>query len=245
MLWWEVVPFSDRLTLSPPQNEPPELVPIFCRPLPMNRPNTLPSGLPPHNIEPVHRSRKHAAVAYLLLLLPSLLPGQTLRFNREWLQFTLAADSFSFSGVYYFDNPGPAPARSTIFYPFVISGSIPDSTSVVDVRGGKPIPVAEDSTGVTFVSEVPRYSTRPYRVSFSQHAPHRTLEYVLLTTAAWGRPLDRMTIKVLVPPDIIVKKILPQPDSVIRSLAGVTYSIDRKSFMPVRNLLVRWERKKP
>lgn len=176
--------------------------------------------------------------------LPTAL-AQPIRFVRESLLFTLAADSFSFSGTYYFDNPGPAAVEQSIYYPFVISGTGPDATDILEVHTGKTIPVTDAQSGISFAPTLQPFSTQAYRISFVQRAPRRSLEYVLKTTAAWGEPLDRMTITIQAPADILVRDVSPRPDS-IRWTSGMgRYTIERRHFMPDQNLTIRWERKTP
>ena len=58
-------------------------------------------------------------IACTLLVFPPLMRTQPISFVRESLRFSLADDSFTFSGVYYFDNPGLTPAERSIYYPYV------------------------------------------------------------------------------------------------------------------------------
>ncbi len=184
-------------------------------------------------------------ILYLLLATPLSLSAQPIRFVRESLVFALAADSFAFSGIYYFDNPGPAPVEQSIYYPFVISGSVPDSTNVIEVHSARKIPVATGQSGVSFVASMQPFSTQAYRISFVQRAPKRSFEYILKTTAAWGQPLDRMTITIQVPVDIVVKRVSLKSDSRLSTRGVMSYIIERDHFLPAENLIVRWERKIP
>jgi hypothetical protein len=179
-----------------------------------------------------------------LLSLPAAL-AQPIRFVRESLLFTLAADSFSFSGTYYFDNPGTATVKQSVYYPFVISGSNPDATNITEVHTGNRIPVTTVESGVFFAPTLQPHSTQAYRISYAQCAPHRSLEYVLRTTAAWGEPIDRMTITIQAPADILVRDVSPRPDSMRWTSGTRRYTIERRHFMPGENLIVRWERKTP
>lgn len=183
--------------------------------------------------------------ACLLSAFSSAAEAQPIRFVRESLQFSLAVDSFSFSGVYYFDNPGPTPVDRSILYPFVLSGSPPDSTSIVEVQSGKVIPVTAARSGVLFAAAIPPFSTKAYRIAFAQRAPNRSLEYILKTTAWWGQPLDRASLTIEMPENIAIKQISLKPDSVHSAGARTRYAIEREHFLPKENLIVRWERKKP
>jgi hypothetical protein len=179
-----------------------------------------------------------------LLLGPPLTWGQPISFVRESLRFSLAGDFFTFAGVYYFDNPGPAPAQKSVYYPYVLSGSIPDSINILEVRSGKAVPVVPGRSGVTFVATLLPQSTQSYRFSFVQRARNQSLEYILMTTAAWGQPLDRVTFTIQVPADIVLKSMSLKPDTVSSTEGETTYIIEREHFMPDENLILRWGRKR-
>jgi hypothetical protein len=185
-----------------------------------------------------------AAVACVALMVPASMEAQPIRFSKESLLITLADNSFSFSGLYFFDNPGPAVVRRALFYPLIKSGSPPDSVSVVMVSGGPSVPFAAEPSGISFIVEVPPCSTKAYRIGFHQRALSGSLEYILTTTAEWGRPLDRMTINIWVPESISVKRVSMKPNIVRKARIGSTMTIDRQHFMPDRNLVIEWERRK-
>jgi hypothetical protein len=183
-------------------------------------------------------------VACIALVFPASLEAQPIRFSKESLLITLADDAFSFSGLYFFDNPGPAMVRRALFYPLVRSGSLPDSVNIVTSSGGHTVPFAAESSGISFTVEVPACSTEAYRITFHQRAPGGSLEYLLTTTAEWGRPLERMTITIRAPESVSVKRVSMKPDFVRTGRIGSTMTIDRQHFMPDRNLVVEWERRK-
>jgi hypothetical protein len=180
-----------------------------------------------------------------LLCIPSLLECQPIRFVRESLQLTLAADSFSFSGTYYFDNPGPVATEQSIYYPFVLSGSIPETTNIVEARTGKNIPACAGPSGVTFRIAIPPSVTQAYHISFVQTAREGQLEYILRSTKGWGQALERMTISIRVPSHLTLMRLSLKPDDV-RSDGGITtYTVERENVMPEENLIVKWKRKTP
>jgi hypothetical protein len=191
------------------------------------------------------RGPLRTVIACALLMGPPLMWAQPISFVRESLRFTLAGDCFTFSGTYYFDNPGLEPVERSIYYPFVLSGSTPDSMNIIEVRSGKAVTAVPGRSGVTFVATILPRSTRSYRISFVQRARKQSLEYILTTTAAWERPLDRATFIVRVPANIVLKSLSLKP-STISSVEGVTtYIIEREHFMPGENLILRWGRKRP
>jgi len=184
-----------------------------------------------------------ASVLLLMLFSASSLLSQPVRFPRETLRFSLHDRAFDFSGLYFFDNPGAEEIRRAVFYPFVRSGSFPDSVEIVEISEGKDIPCRMGKSGVTFGIDIPPYTTQSYRISFHQGARGRSLEYILTTTASWGRPLDRMTVEIEVPALLKLRRILPEPQHAVEKRGETTYTIEHLHFMPDRNLVVEWERK--
>jgi len=185
------------------------------------------------------------AFASALLVASPLLWAQPIGFVRESLQLKLADDSFAFSGIYYFDNPGQAPVEKLVYFPYVLSGDLPDSTKIIEVRSGRTVPNVPGESGFSFMATVRPQSTQSYRVSFIQRARTQSLEYIFKTTSAWGRPLDRATITIRVPMKIALKSLSIKPDSVSSAAGATTYMIDRKQFMPDRNLILKWRRERP
>jgi hypothetical protein len=170
---------------------------------------------------------------------------QPISFVRESLRFTLAGDFFTFAGIYYFDNPGPAPVEQSIYYPYVLSGSLPDSASIIEVRSGKTVPMVPGRSGMSFVVAMLAQSTQSYRIFFVQRARNQSLEYILKTTATWGQSLDRATFTILVPADIVLRSISLKPNTIASTEGVTTYIIEREHFMPDENLILRWGRKRP
>jgi hypothetical protein len=186
-----------------------------------------------------------SVIACLILLFPPCMRAQPISFVREMLRFSLADSTFAFSGIYVFDNPGSAPVEMPVYYPYVMSESLPDSTTIIDEKIGKNVPILHGQSGFSFVVTLPAQSTQPYRISFVQRARRQSLEYILKTTAAWGHPLDRATFTLRVPAEIILKFISMKPDTISCSGGVTTYGIEREHFMPGENLILRWGRRSP
>jgi hypothetical protein len=149
-------------------------------------------------------------------------------------------------GTYYFENHGPVAAGWSIFYPLINTTELPFpvSVSVVDASNGDPLTFENSTTGVLFFLSVPPERTKKIRVRYHQQTPAGKFEYILTTTKAWGRPLERAEFSIVVPDSLELISCSPSFDRKEKNGQETIYHIRRDHFMPASNLMIQWKRRK-
>ena len=187
------------------------------------------------------------ALLCLSLLLPSftVVDAQQLTFARESIAIDVQTEMYTLSGLYTFENPGPAPVHALLFYPFAGPIDAIDSLVVRDETDSADVPYEKGPTGISFAVDVPPLNTSVYRVAFRCKAPDRRCEYILTSTAFWRRPLDHTEITVSVPDTLRAVSWSYRPDGSEQGIHRRIYRLDRSHFSPDRNFILRWERSSP
>lgn len=180
-----------------------------------------------------------------LALLGAQTSAQSVQFVREEITVRVADKSCALEGVYYFKNPGPSPAGCSILYPLIDTDSLPypDSITVLDDSTARPIGFEKTTEGVLFYLSVPPQQTRRIRIWYSHRTPVRRFEYILTSTQAWGRPLERAEFHIVVPEFLTLVSCSPPFDTKETSEHRIIYRITRSNFMPGSNLTVQWKRR--
>jgi hypothetical protein len=173
------------------------------------------------------------------------LTAQPLRFTRETIQVTVADRFCILDGSYQFENRGPESMQQVMFYPFSEPSEAVDSIRVTDVSRQTELPIVQRPAGVAFGIEIPPYSTRVYSVRYRQSTPGRRFEYILTTTHRWKHPIERAVFRVLLPDTLAVTGISFQPDSTKSVEGAALLVVERREFLPDRNLIMQWKRRSP
>lgn len=186
-----------------------------------------------------------------LLFLPLLLPAftdadaQSLRFARESIVIELHDVSYSLAGRYSFENASSIPIHTALFYPFSGPLNSVDSLHIINETIGTEVLYEKGRAGVTFAIEMPAFSSSVYRVTFLERTSNRQCEYILTSTAAWGRPLEHAVFTVRVPSSLHVRTWSFPPDEQVENNGQTVYHLERSQFFPDRNFVIGWEKAKP
>lgn len=191
------------------------------------------------------KAHPHILVALAISLSPVWARSQSIQFARERITINVEGSSCSLDADYYFKNNGSVAAGWSIFYPLLNTEALPfpDSIIVVDGSTGNTLPIDTSTHGVLFHLKVPPQSTKKIRVRYHQQTPAGKFEYILTTTKAWGRPLERAEFSIVVPDSLELISCSPSFDTKKRSGQETVYYIKRNNFMPDSNLIVQWKRR--
>jgi hypothetical protein len=186
----------------------------------------------------------------ILVLIAVMFPlarasAQSIQFSREEITVIVSDKSCTLEGVYYFRNPGPGSAECSILYPLIDTDSLPypDSITVLDDSTREAIGFERSTEGVVFYLNVPALQTRKIRIWYNQRTPLQQFEYILTSTQAWGRPLERAEFHIVVPESLTMISCSPSFDTKEQSEHGIIYHIKRNNFMPASNLTIQWKRR--
>ena len=171
--------------------------------------------------------------------------AQSLNFYQEKIEMKVRGESCVLIGTYFFRNESAVATDQSLYYPFIVNDTLPmpDSVEVKDVNANRPLAYTPAARGICFQIRIPPRDIGIYQVSYLQQTRFNTMEYILTTTAAWNRPLGVAEYEVSIPHSYLLTHLSIPADTVERQSDVSIYYIRKENFMPVANLIVRWERK--
>jgi len=189
---------------------------------------------------------KSFIVFIMIFTFSSLVNGQHLSFYKERIEIKINTNHCIVKGIYHFKNSGSLPVIRTIFYPFSDNYNITmaDSIRVYDLSQDKPLSFTRNNKNIFFELKIPPDTNRIIEVTFSQNTPDMIMEYILLTTKQWKRPLEKAEYVIKLNSNFILKKLSIDYDYKSVSKDFNIYYITKTDFMPEQNLLVKWENRK-
>jgi hypothetical protein len=167
-----------------------------------------------------------------------------LRFYREDLHFTLTDSTFSVDGNYFLRNDSEKDLKQFLFYPFPQDSlyglvdtvfcenvSRPDSAKVV----------RWNQNGASLQITIPAQDTTVMRIYYNHKLKGGKAEYILETTAAWGKGFEQAYYDLTFPKTITVKSISYMPDELIETETHYKLIWIKKDFLPMENFVVEIE----
>ena len=178
------------------------------------------------------------------LLLVSLSLNAELRFYREDLHFTLSDSAFSVDGLYFLRNDSEKDLKQMLFYPFPQDSlyglvdtifcenvSRPDSANVV----------RWNQKGASLQITIPAQDTTVMRIYYNQKLSGGKAEYILETTATWGKGFEQAYYDLTFPKSIKIKSLSYLPDDLIETETHYKLIWIKKDFLPLENFVVKFE----
>ncbi len=196
----------------------------------------------------------------LLLFIPFLILGpqiclaqekssSPLEFFKEEVALTVGDSSSAVSGIYYFRNNTNNVSRVTIMFPFFVDSQnpYPDTiaayvangadTTRIDVKSQK------DQDAVSLRIPLTPQGVTIWHLDYRQKILGTKATYILISTAAWGKPLEDATYRFIVPSSFADVHTWPEADSIFDNGQTREYLAHRTNFMPGQNMEVKWESK--
>ncbi len=168
--------------------------------------------------------------------------SRTLSFEKEKIRINIHDNEYRLIGDYYFKNNSSQQIRTMIYYPIGKRKNLPfpHYFKVTDLIRNENIQFHADSGGIRFMVMVPAYNIRTYRVEYHQKTLAKELEYILTTTALWGKPLKSADFEISLPEKFTLHSLsLPfQRKKVTKS--KTIYFIHEENFLPQKNLIIQW-----
>jgi len=169
-------------------------------------------------------------------------PSLPVEFINEHVSLTIETDHVTATGRYRFRCNSSLAERFPILFPFPvddghayperITASQPDSAY---------IPFTEDrrAGAIRFTANLLTYPE--FTVSYTQRITVPEARYILVTTAAWGKPLEQAVFTASLPDSLQPNEFSYPPDAVRKDNCRRIYTFERKNFMPVRDFIVSWK----
>jgi hypothetical protein len=182
----------------------------------------------------------------VLFLVSSLSFSQNLQFFKEKLNFNITKTDFTVDGLYYFRNTTTDTIKQYLSYPFSQISGLEDVISVeansVYPEMKAPALVNFDQKAARFRLKVLPFDTAVVRISYVQSIPNNKAEYILTSTKAWDKPLEKAYFTLKLPINHKVDSLSYDADSLLIRDGYLLYKFYFKDFMPKRNFYVSFSR---
>lgn len=192
------------------------------------------------------KKKKNIFLFLLLIFISTNLSSQNLQFFRERIELDVEDTTCTVNGYYYFKNESGKAVKLTLYYPFIINDSLPypDSISVSNYFNQQTIGFQKTKDAIRFPVSIPAKSIMAYKVTYRQQTPARKMEYILTTTKFWGKPFQ------------VAEYLVILPDSLGLTFSSLRYFkksfvngqthhyIRLENYLPGKNFIIKWERKK-
>lgn len=179
---------------------------------------------------------------FYLFLLSFVGYSQHIQFYQEKLDFTISENEFIVDGIYYFRNTTSDTIKQFMVYPFPPTD---DLGEIITVEATTVYPSMKTPTLVNFDQKAARFrlkvlpnDTALVHIVYRQKITHQKAEYILTSTKAWNRPLERADFSLSLPFTIKIDSLSYNADSLLFRDSRLIYKFHLKDFMPDRNFCV-------
>jgi|GEM_PF-2114195 len=164
------------------------------------------------------------------------------RFVSETVRLEIDAAEFSVEGTYFFTG-GTNHTDFPVFYPFPADAGLGPAELVgawIRTNRGaeEPLGALVFRDGLRFRLPFSTADSCSVRVRYRQASPERRAVYILRSTQAWGRPLERAEF-VAVCTQAATDPVFNYPFRASAPSPG-TYTFEASPFLPEEDLVIRW-----
>lgn len=178
-----------------------------------------------------------------LIVITSLKLSAELRFYREDLHFTLSDSAFFVDGLYFLRNDSEKDLTQMLFYPFPQDSlyGLVDTIFCENVSRPDSAKVLRwNQKGASLQVTIPAQDTTVMRVYYNHNLKGGKAEYILETTAAWGKGFEQAYYDLSFPKYIKIKAITYQPDDLSETDTHYKLIWLKKNFLPLKNFVVEF-----
>lgn len=181
-----------------------------------------------------------------VLFLQGTLRSQGLRFFRENIQIEVNKDECILTGIYYFANQSGTQVSQNLYYPYVVSDSLPlpYKAEVKDLKSGKKVSCISTAKGLIFGVEAGAHDTSIVEVKYYQKTPMHMMEYILTTTKEWGTSFDMAEYSVKLPARYKLLEMQPQFENEKKADRYRTFFTLKRNYLPQKNFVIKWKEDK-
>lgn len=164
--------------------------------------------------------------------------GQMADFFKEEITFAIHDSTFYVNGIYHLRARHAV--ELPLIYPFPsnpLYGAV-DSIYIQNLTLNKRIDqYRETENGILFALNLDSLIPTQLLISYQQRLMGPQAEYILLSTSAWHKPLEKVTYRLLVPNETEVLRFSIEPDTMIIHGDTRIYYWERSNFLPDRNMV--------
>ncbi len=183
-------------------------------------------------------------ILFIFLILTSLQLNAELRFYREDLHFTLSDSVFAVDGFYFLRNESEKDLKQVLYYPFPqdsLLGMVEEIFCVNISRADSSKTLRWDQKGASLQLTIPARDTTVLRIEYSQKLKVGKAEYILETTAAWGKGFEQAYYDLTFPKSIKIISLSYIPDDLEETETHYKLIWRKKDFLPMENFVVEFE----
>ncbi len=191
-------------------------------------------------------SVKYCCGLLILIFSSTVSLAQGLQFVKEKLDFEITESEFTVDGMYYFRNTRADTIKQYMLYPFPENPELGEVTSVV---GSSVYPEKDPDVIKHFNQKAAHFRLKVYpddtavtHIVYKQEIKENKAEYILASTKAWNRPLEKADFTLKVPINIKIDSLSYNADSLCCYKNYLLYKWYFEDFMPDRNFYVSFSR---
>lgn len=171
------------------------------------------------------------------LLLPCLGIVPIALFPEETIEVFVHNGSIEVQATYIYKNPWSFPIEQGFSVPLPVDANHPMPAPLILTRinNGEPVLIREWLTCRTFELHFQPKESVPVQLYYRQETPTRTATYILTSTRAWKRPLERAVYRLHCDEPQTIKSNYP-----LERCGKSDWCWKRTNFMPERDWQISW-----
>jgi len=184
----------------------------------------------------------------LLFLLVSCFQvfSQKIEFYKEYILFEITETQFVVDAMYFFRNISADTIKQFMAYPFSQHDDLGDvrQISVVSVYPEIDNEVIRNfnKKGAQFRLMIYPNDTALTNITYTQDIIRNQAEYILISTQAWNKPLEKATFTLKMPIEMKVDSLSYDADSLMIQEDFLFYKWQFTDFMPQTNFFVSFSK---
>lgn len=179
----------------------------------------------------------------LILSLFTVCDQNDLEFYKEKITIQIDGYACTLIGEYWFRNLFDYPLARMLSYPISANNHLQPANKIqiTNISEKKSVKYNRAKEGIYYFLKISPRDSLLLRVEYHQKTPEHIFEYILKSTRAWQRPLRDAEYIVKVPKTCKLKSISIPYNHVKQDHYYLFYLIERKDFLPDKNLVISWE----
>lgn len=172
--------------------------------------------------------------------------SQSLQFVKEKINFEITESEFVVDATYYFRNNSSDTIKQYMLYPFPENSELGKVTSV---EGSAVYPERDLAVIKNFNQKAAHFRLKIYpddtavtHIVYKQEITNRKAEYILTSTKAWNKSLEKADFTLKVPIHLKIDSLSYNADSLCCFENYYLYKWYFNNFMPDRNFYVSFSR---
>ena len=172
----------------------------------------------------------------LFIIITFLISGtvksqRNVSFVEEYIDFEINQNHFSINGIYTFCNNGEKEAKQNILFPFAEKTALIDSIRVTNLKSLEKVNFKKLESAISFEFLIQPNDTVDINIFYRQK-PCKINKYIITTTKAWEKSLEKAVYTLTVPLDIKIESFSYFPDSQEEINGKILYLWEKFNFEP-------------